>query len=1093
MIQVDRMYVPAFIAAMMLAPGCYAQAVAVAEVQGQVSDVSGAVVPGAQIRMTQIATQYVRNTTAGVDGSYSFPNLPVGPYTLEVTADGFKTHVQSGIVLQVGSGVQVNITLQVGSVAENVKVTASANMVETRTNSVAQVIDERRISELPLNGRQVTDLIVISGAATPTPNANMISSKNYPSSTTMSVAGGQGNGTNYLLDGGDNTSNFTNVNMPFPFPDALQEFGVETSSLPARNGLHPGGVVNVVTKSGANQMHGDLFEFLRNGDVNARNFFGSTHDSLKRNQFGGTIGGKIIQDKLFFFGGAQLTRNRQNPPQTISYVPTPAALSGDFSGLESAACQSSKKVRVINDPKAGGQPFPNAQVPVSRFNPAALKLETYLPVSNDPCGKVTYGIPTTGDEDQAIGRIDWNQSQKHSLYARYFLAQYSNPATWDPKNALVTTQAGNLMRAQSFTIGDTYSFSPTTLNAFHATVHRMRNDRGPSPKFITGKDLGVNMYVETPENLYVSVANSFSVGCGTCAPGFFNITTYSFADDVDLIRGKHQIAFGVSILRSQDNLDSGYNQNGVFTFNGQTTNDPLLDLLLGTMSSWDQSRAQLSWYRKINFGLYIQDTFRVSSRLGINAGLRWEPDIPPVDTRPVGSLFDQAAFNAGQHSKVFVTGPAGELYYGDPGIPKTFTNRRMLNFSPRLGLVWNPHGDGRDTIRVGGAILYDSPEVYYGQRLTSNSPYAAEIILNSPSAPFNDPWLGYPGGNPFPGQNPPPSNVVFPTSAQWVNEPLIQRTPYMAQWNVSYQRQFAKDWLASLSYLGNKTTHVWLANDLNHVVYVPGTCGNGPCSTTGNTNQRRLLYLASPKDGQYFSGLFSTDDGGNANYNGVLTSVQHRFSRGFTVLANYTWSHCLNYGDINGNIGTGYYQDDVHRYPEYGSCAYDIRHMVNITGVAISPVKGHTLAGRLLENWKLAPLIRATTGLAINVTSGKDNSLTAIGRDRPNQVLGDPYPATQSPTQWINPAAFVPNPTGTFGTLGRNAFRAPGTLRVDAALSREFAVTERLRLEARGEGFNVINHANLSAPSTNLSSSNFGRITSAGDPRILQFALKVHF
>src|SRR5205085_6025496 len=223
----------------------------------------------------------------------------------------FKTHVQSGIVLQVGSGVQVNVVLQVGSVTENVKVTASANMVETRTNSVAQVIDERRIIELPLNGRQVTDLIVISGAATPTPNANMISSKNYPSSTTMSVAGGQGNGTNYLLDGGDNVTNFTNVNMPFPFPDALQEFSVETSSLPARNGLHPGGVVNLVTKSGTNKLHGDAFEFYRGGYFNAkpRAFTpaGTKADNLLRNQFGGTIGGKIIADKLFFFAGYQGT------------------------------------------------------------------------------------------------------------------------------------------------------------------------------------------------------------------------------------------------------------------------------------------------------------------------------------------------------------------------------------------------------------------------------------------------------------------------------------------------------------------------------------------------------------------------------------------------------------------------------------------------------------------------------------------------------------------------------------------------------------------------------------------------------------------
>ena len=347
MVQVDRVFLRfvlfPILATVMVAPVCYGQAVAVAEVHGEVSDISGAAVPSAQIKITQAETQYARNTTAASDGAFSFPNLPVGPYTLEVTAEGFKTHVQSGIILQVGSGVQVNVILQVGSVTENVRVTASANMVETRTNSVAQVIDERRIMELPLNGRQVTDLIVISGAATPTPNANMISSKNYPSSTTMSVAGGQGNGTNYLLDGGDNVSNFTNVNMPFPFPDALQEFSVETSSLPARNGLHPGGVVNVITKSGTNQMHGALFEFLRNGNVNARNFFGVAHDSLKRNQFGGVLGDKIIRDKLFFFGGIQVTRNRQNPPQTIAFVPTAAALSGDFSALESAACQSNRQ------------------------------------------------------------------------------------------------------------------------------------------------------------------------------------------------------------------------------------------------------------------------------------------------------------------------------------------------------------------------------------------------------------------------------------------------------------------------------------------------------------------------------------------------------------------------------------------------------------------------------------------------------------------------------------------------------------------------------------------------------------------------------
>ena len=519
----------------------------------------------------------------------------------------------------------------------------------------------------------------------------------------------------------------------------------------------------------------------------------------------------------------------------------------------------------------------------------------------------------------------------------------------------------------------------------------------------------------------------------------------------------------------------------------------MVDLELGIMSEFDQSLQQVNWYRKINAGLYIQDTYRMSSRLSFNLGLRWEPNIPPVDTRRYGSLFDQGAFNAGQHSKVYPNGPAGELYYGDPGVPGTFTQRQMKNFSPRFGLVWNPHRDGRDTVRMGGAILYDSPEVYYGTRLALNSPYAYDLRLISPTAPFDDPWRGYPGGNPFPAPNPPPTNVAFPTYTVWINEPLTQKTPYVAQWNVSYQHQFAKDWLLSASYLGNKTTHVWLATDLNYATYIPGMCGSTACSTTGNANQRRMLYRANPQDGKYFAGLFSTDDGGNASYNGLLVSVQHRLSKGFTLLANYTWSHCFNYGDINGNITADYYQNPLNRQAEYASCAYDIRHTMNVTGVAESPHMGNSFVGRMLGHWKIAPLVRATSGMPINLLSGRDNSLTAESLDRPNQVVSDPYPATQTPTQWINPLAFVQNPTGTFGIVGRNAVRAPGVLRVDASLSREFVFHERYRLEARGEGFNVINHANFSAPNTNLSSATFGRITAAGDPRILQFALKLHF
>ena len=390
-------------------PSAHAQAVAVAQVSGSVTDPSGSVLPGAIVTMTETGKQLSRSTVTDTSGTYTLANLPVGPYRLEVKANGFKDYVQSGIELQVNNNIQVNVIMQVGSIAERVEVTAATSMVETKENSISVVIDQQRINELPLNGRQATQLIMTLGAASYGDSGDT-GSKTFFSSTRISVAGGQSNGTAYLLDGGDNTDPMSNVNLPFPFPDAIQEFSVETSAVSPRFGIHPGATVNVVTKSGSNAFHGNLFEYLRNGDVNARNFFAAVHDSLKRNQFGGTAGGRIITDKLFFFGGFQGTRNRSNPPQLITHVPTAASLTGDFSTLASGPCQSSGKPLTLYNPTTG-QPFPGNMIPGSMLNPVALKIaQNYLPISSaDQCGKVTYGIPQTGDEDEFIGRGDWFQ------------------------------------------------------------------------------------------------------------------------------------------------------------------------------------------------------------------------------------------------------------------------------------------------------------------------------------------------------------------------------------------------------------------------------------------------------------------------------------------------------------------------------------------------------------------------------------------------------------------------------------------------------------------------------------------------------------
>ncbi len=1087
MIRADRFFlaVVVFLGGACLA---YGQAVSVAEASGVVADPSGSAIAGAQVRMTETDKQQSRAVATDQAGHYTLSNLPVGPYRLEVSAPGFKGYVQSGIELQVGNNVQINVTMQVGSVSESIEVTASAGMVETKETTISQVIDEKRIVDLPLNGRQPTQLVLLSGAAITAPGGGMTGTKSFFSSTTISVAGGQANGVNYLLDGGDNNDAFSNVNLPIPFPDALQEFSVQTSSLPARFGLHPGGVVNAVTKSGSNGWHGDAFEFLRNGDFNARNFFAPAHDTLKRNQFGGTFGGRILRDRLFFFGGYQGTRNRSDPPQTVSFVPTPAVLRGDFSTIDSGTCVSGGKGKTLTDPVTG-QPFPNNQIPLSRLNPQALSIvNKYIPISNDPCGKLTYGIPTTGDENQIIGRIDWVQNAKHSLYGRYFTSGYVNPPTFDGKNLLTTTVPGNDERAQTLTLADTFAFSGSTLNSFHATATRRRDNRGVSSKITNPAAEGLNVASPLPNFLQIAISNYFSVGCGTCAPGHFNVNSFHYADDVDVIRGKHQMAFGVYYLRNQMNVINGYIENGSWTANGQTTNDALADYLLGIVSDFTQSNPLQNATRATVFALYAQDSVRLTPHLTVNAGIRWEPSFPAYDYFANGDSFSPAGFAAGQISKVHPNAPPGLFFYKDPGIPKAYSNGHTWLFSPRAGIVWDPSGTGKQTLRVSGAILRDTAELFYPERLTTNPPYASAIDIPSPTGGLTNPFQGYPGGNPFPGSS------LFPAAyGVYVNMPLTTKPTYMVQWNASYQRQITANWLGSVSYLGNKTTHLWVGEDINPSVFIPGTCSGKPCSSTSNTNQRRPLYLQNPVTGSLYSSLVQSDQNGNSNYNGMLASIQHRFSGGFTLLTNYTWSHCISDVDFTGELAGSQYMNPANRAQDRGRCNFDVRHIFNSSLIFQSPMRGSGLAGKILKDWQLAPIVQARSGIALNVTLGKDISLTGVGLDRPNQILQDQYFANRTPAAWINPAAYATPATGTFGNLGRDTISGPVQINFDMSLTRTFPIMERFRLEARAEAFNAINHANFSNPSTNLSSSNFGRILTAGDPRILQFAMKLHF
>lgn len=1070
------------------------QGVASAQIHGLITDPSGAVIPKAKVVVRQTNTGLVRTTLSGPEGTYVLPNLPVGPYSLEVHATSFQTYVQTGIVLEVSNNVTVNVVLQLGQVSQEVQVSANARMVQTNTSSVSQVVDHARVIDLPLNGRHATSLVMLAGAASDagpaSPTNDLTGSKNYQDADDISVAGGQADGTNYLLDGAENMDAFSFVNLPFPFPDAIQEFSVQTNSLSARYGFQGGATVNVVTKSGTNQFHGDAFEFVRNGAFNARDFFASTQDTLRRNQFGGTIGGPIKKDKVFGFFGYQGTRTRTAPPSSIAHVPTPAVLSGDFSALGSAACQASGVAKTFVNP-ATGQPFTNDQVSTGLFNSVALNMLKYVPTSSNPCGTLTYAIPSPQGEDQYIGRVDWTQSAKNSVFARYFIANFRSPAAFN-KDMLLTTQRGVTDRSQSAMLSDTYSISPTTLNSAHVAWTRLAITRGPAADFINWTDLGSHIVSAAPNTLNLSINGYFNAGDGS--PAHFVNNSMQLSDEVDMIRGRQHISFGGEWLHYQFNYLNTYQGNGNFTFNGQSTGDALLDFMLGFPNTFQQGNETFYNGRQNYFGPYVEDSVQVSRRLSLDLGLRWEPYLPTNEIYRRMEHFDLAAFVDGKKSSQFDNSPAGLFFPGDPGIPTGgFTYSGLAKFGPRAGLAWQPGGSGRQVVRAGFGVFYNVMPTAYSEDQTQGSPWASQVNLSTPAGGLTNPYLGFPGGNPFPTPQPPPKNVTFvPEGAYW-NYPLNAHPTSVDQWNLTYQRQLAVNWLISMTYMGNKTTHIWTGEDVDPGIYIPGTCNGAPCSTTSNTNQRRLLYLENPVAGSFYSDIYQADDGANAEYNGLLVKLEHRFARNYTILANYTYSHCISEGDFGGDLGGPDKEQPFNRNADRGNCGYDLRHNFNLSFVALSPRFHGAWTNRLLGNWQLAPIVSIHSGFWFSPQTGLDNSLTGIGYDRPN-VTGNPYiRSTTGNLQWLNPGAFVPNALGTFGNAGSDSLVGPGYFDIDADVSRYFTIRENQKLELRFEFFNMGNNVNFSIPDNTLQDSTFGQILGDVAPRILQFALRYTF
>jgi hypothetical protein len=1166
-------------------------------IQGIIQDPTGAIVPNAAVTATNEATQVQHATETDSSGVYAFPRLDIGTYTVGVSAKGFQSYKQSGIVLEVGSNIAVNVTLTVGATSQNIEVHAEGMALQTEDSSFKQTIDQTDITEMPLNGRQMTALVTASGGSSTAPGNDFTGSKYSYATIAVSIAGGMGNTTEWKLDGGNNNDYMANGNLPFPFPDAVSQFSVESTDLGASTGAHTGGLVNVVTRSGSNQFHGTGFEFIRNNFFDATNFFSVSKDQLHQNEYGGTIGGPILKNKLFFFAGFQREVSKQNQANTNAYVPTAADLAGNWSVTDppvGSATTICGKAQQLFDPLTGlalpGNQYNQPGGPaLPTFNSAALKLLPFLPPivpladGSDVCGHVVYAIPLDVFDKQFITRIDYTINSKNTLYGHYLLDGYQSPAQFSPTNILLTTQNGNVERVQSGTIGEDYVISPNIVNSAHLTLLRRRNDRGYSPSDINATTLGVTAYQLEAHGLQLADATSgknhnFTLGGGTNSIAAFNDNTLSVSDNVNWIHGKHQFVFGGELIHNQLNINNAFEGNGVFTFNGQysgsgpaggsVVGDANLDFLEGAMSSYVQSKAQQNALRGNIPNVYFQDTYHVSTRLTVVAGIRWVPELLPADYFHRGVEFSPTGFLANTISTVYPNAPPGISYFGDPGVSKQFTSNSPDQWSPNVGFSYDPFGGGKTVFRAGFEFAYDNANYFTSQRNQQNPPYAtASSPPTSAMLCFSSPWLiggtgfgcnqtgGNTNDNTYPSpQVPTKATAVFPAQSQFEFMPPNFRPSDTSMWTASIQHEFGHGWQMQIDYIGNRSSHDPIGIPPNPAVFIPGEWGaggtgcagivtTGPaavkpgaagtnCSTTGNENSRFAFTIANPVGngvnggGNQFqgggAGSLMIDDTAWSDYNGMVLSLNHRLSSTFSLLANYTWSKCLDVVDAEGDT-TNTLENPNNLRLDYGPCGSDFRNVENVSMIAKSDFKSLNHVERaILNNWQFAPLIHINSGAPLNVVAGTDISLTDVGEDRPDLIPGVPiyvhHPirnvaGSEANEGYLNPAAFETVPTaagcttltgcsanGTYGTIGRNEFRGLANYQFDAEVSRYFPLHESVQLYFRLEAFNVFNHPDFSNPSGTFSSngltagSSFGLITAqANQARVFQGCMKIIF
>jgi hypothetical protein len=1094
--------------------------VGTASIAGTVQDSSGGVIKGAQLTITQTDTGIVHTTASDNDGKFIVPLLPVGSYSVHVEFSGFVTYEQTGVVLTVGQVASVNITLKPGSLNQTVTVAANADIVETQQSNSSTLVAEEQVVGLPLNGRNPATLVFLTGGTTNPVENNLISNTGspvlqnslvYPSEIAPTIHGQRGGGVYFSLDGANNNDSYQVTGGPFPNPDATTEFSVVSGNYGAEYVSAPGGAVNIVTKSGTNQVHGDIFEFVRNGIFNARNFFSTTPDELKRNQFGATLGAPIKRDKWFIFGSYQGMRLANHVGGNISFVPSVAERSGNFSQI---------LPKIIKNP-ANGLPFPgNMITPTATLDPVMQGLLKYIPSSTTPLGakvipgaandEVIWVQPQSQKEDQAVVKTDYIFGN-HRILGRYFYTHF----VWDPNGVpdgdLLASTQGQNQRWDNVTVGDTWTKGNLISDARFSYI-RDNSIVLVGQSSVTLHGLGANVTPgQVPTIQSLGVTGAFSVGSSDYND--FQRHTFDMSEDVSLLHGRHQVSFGVDVQHIHGLLEANSGQNGNASFSGVFSGNALADFILGKTPAFTQADGIAIGATVTLPGFYAQDRIRVTNRLTVTAGLRWDPYFP---FEAVNGRIE--CWQPGVKSRVFINAPTGLTFPGDPGCNSAGgVNTSWGNVQPRIGFAYQLDSAGKTVVR-GGYGLYTTQFPVLGFVAFGIIQPFERMVADTNPGPISNPWLGFPGGNPFAngfqlnlGSRPADSPFV-PGGTAYTFNPNF-KLAYTQQWSLILERALAPNDVIEVSYFGAKGTHLDQVQEDNQAVYVPGTAGAGcavgqygttavgqPCSTQTNIQLRRPDTLIGSLHG-YITGADSF-------YHGLELEYHHRFQAGLTLSSAFTYSRSIDDLSAPANVILARYNNLIpvpgEPHLRRGPSDFNQPYTWRTSGVWYLPFgKDLTgVAGVLGKGWSLSGIFTRDAGQPLIIlTSNTDNSFTGLGVDMANVVPGVPRRVNISDATAalkglpiINTNAFVVNAPGTPGITGRNAFNTPALTDLDASILKEFLFTERFRFQFRTEFFNALNHPQFYFPApTTLGTGTFGKLTIARDPRILQFSAKLLF